>query len=64
MVSPIESVSSTSSDLMNLICLYQKSSEIIVILMDILKDQKQNTKIITASLEVLVVLLKDDLEYC
>jgi hypothetical protein len=32
--------------------------------MDILKDHKTNTKIVTAALEVLVVLLKDDYEYC
>lgn len=32
--------------------------------MDILKEQKKNLKIITASLEVLVVLLKDDVIYC
>lgn len=32
--------------------------------MDILRDFKQNLKVITASLEVLVVLLKDDQEYC
>lgn len=32
--------------------------------MDMLKDNKSNLKIITAALEVLVVLLKDDSEYC
>jgi hypothetical protein len=32
--------------------------------MDILKEYKNNLKVITASLEVLVVLLKDDQEYC
>lgn len=32
--------------------------------MDILKEQNQSKKIITACLEVLVVLLKDDYEYC
>jgi hypothetical protein len=31
--------------------------------MDILKEHKKNLKIITASLEVLVVLLRDDVEY-
>ena len=32
--------------------------------MDTLKESKTNLKIVTASLEVLVVLLKDDLDYC
>lgn len=32
--------------------------------MDLLKEHKANLKILTASLEVLVVLLKDDNEYC
>lgn len=32
--------------------------------MDILREHKTNLKIITAALEVLVVLLKDDLDYC
>lgn len=32
--------------------------------MDLLKEQKKNLKIVTAALEVLVVLLKDDMEYC
>jgi hypothetical protein len=32
--------------------------------MDMLKDHKGNLKIIIAALEVLVVLLKDDVEYC
>lgn len=32
--------------------------------MDILKEHTKNLKVITAALEVLVVLLKDDLEYC
>lgn len=31
--------------------------------MDILKEQKSNLKVIVASLEVLVVLLRDDFEY-
>lgn len=32
--------------------------------MDLLRDQKNNLKVVTAGLEVLVVLLKDDIEYC
>lgn len=32
--------------------------------MDILKDKKDDTKVVTASLEVLVVLLGDDADYC
>lgn len=32
--------------------------------MDTLKEQKRNLKVVTAALEVLVVLLKDDVEYC
>jgi hypothetical protein len=32
--------------------------------MDILKDLKSDMKVIIAALEVLVVLLKDDVEYC
>ena len=32
--------------------------------MDVLREQKKNLTVITASLEVLVVLLKDDYEYC
>jgi hypothetical protein len=64
MVGPIEAVSTSSSDLINLICLYSKPSDIILIIMDILKDQKDNHKVVTASLEVLVVLLGDDVDYC
>jgi hypothetical protein len=44
--------------------MYSKSTDIVLILMDVLREQKSNLKIITASLEVLVVLLKDDFEYC
>ena len=40
------------------------SSEIVLILMDVLKEHQCNIKIVTAALEVLVVLLKDDYEYC
>jgi hypothetical protein len=32
--------------------------------MDTLKEQRRNLKVITAALEVLVVLLKDDVDYC
>lgn len=32
--------------------------------MDILKEQKKNLKVIIAALEVLVVLLRDDFDYC
>ena len=32
--------------------------------MDILKEQKKNLKVIIAALEVLVVLLRDDYDYC
>ena len=64
MVSSSEQVSILSSDLINLICLNQKTSEIVLILMDTLKEQRRNMKVITAALEVLVVLLKDDVEYC
>ena len=64
MVGAVQSVSVSSSDLINLICLYSKPSDIILIIMDILKDKKDDTKVITASLEVLVVLLGDDSEYC
>ena len=64
MVSPVETVSVTSSDLINFICMHSKPSDIVLIIMDILKDHKNNFKVVTASLEVLVVLLKDDYEYC
>lgn len=64
MVSPVEAVSVTSSDLINFICMHSKASDIVLILMDILKDHKSNFKVVTASLEVLVVLLRDDFEYC
>lgn len=64
MISPDEGVSSSSSDLINIICHVQKPSEIVLILMDILKDHKSNVKVIIAALEVLVVLLKDDNDYC
>lgn len=64
MVSPVEAVSATSSDLINFICMHSKASDIVLILMDILKDHKNNFKVVTASLEVLVVLLRDDFEYC
>lgn len=64
MVSNNEQVSVLSSDLINLICMFQKTPDIVLILMDVLKDEKLNLKVITATLEVLVVLLKDDFEYC
>lgn len=32
--------------------------------MDLLRENKNNPVIVTAALEVLVVLLKDDSEYC
>ena len=64
MVSNDEAVSTSSSDLINLICLYTKPADIILIIMEVLKDKKDNLKVITASLEVLVVLLKDDRDYC
>lgn len=64
MVGPVEAVSTSSSDLINLICLYSKPADIILIIMDILKEKKDDHKVITASLEVLVVLLGDDVEYC
>lgn len=32
--------------------------------MDTLKEHRKNLKVITAALEVLVVLLKDDVDYC
>jgi len=32
--------------------------------MDVLKENTENFKVITAALEVLVVLLKEDYEYC
>lgn len=64
MVSQNEQVSVLSSDLINIICQYSDPAEIVLIIMDILKEQKKNLKIITASLEVLVVLLKDDMVYC
>jgi hypothetical protein len=64
MVSSVEQVSISSSDIINLICLLSKTSDLVLILMDILREQKSNLKIITATLEVLVVLLKDDHEYC
>jgi hypothetical protein len=32
--------------------------------MDTLKEKKRNLKVVTATLEVLVVLLKDDTDYC
>ena len=63
MVSQYEDVSISSSDLINVICMYSKSSDLVLILMDVLKEQKNNLKVITASLEVLVVILKDDNEY-
>lgn len=64
MVSPVETVSSSSSDLINIICLYSNPADLVLIIMDILKDQKRNLKVVTAALEVLVVLLRDDIEYC
>jgi hypothetical protein len=64
MVNYNEQVSVLSSDLINIICMNSNASDIVLILMDILKEQKRNLKIITATLEVLVVLLKDDQEYC
>ncbi len=64
MVSSNEDVSTSSSDLINYICMGSKCSDIVLILMDMLKEHKHNMKVITATLEVLVVLLKDDFEYC
>lgn len=60
MVSQNEQVSVLSSDIINVICLQQNASDIVLILMDLLKDRKSNPVIVTATLEVLVVLLKDD----
>ncbi|CDW80330.1 clip-associated protein [Stylonychia lemnae] len=64
MVGLSEQVSILSSDLINIICLQQNASDIVLILMDLLREQSVNHKIVTAALEVLVVLLKDDQEYC
>jgi hypothetical protein len=64
MISLDEDVSTSSSDLINLICHISKPTDIVLILMDILKDHKSHLKVIIAALEVLVVLLKDDVEYC
>jgi hypothetical protein len=64
MVNSVEAVSISSSDLINLICQFSSPSDIVLIIMDVLKDLKNNLKVVTASLEVLVVLLKDDREYC
>ncbi len=64
MISSDEDVSTSSSDLINLICHFSKPAEIVLILMDILKDHKSHLKVIIAALEVLVVLLKDDVDYC
>jgi len=64
MVSVNEQISVLSSDLINMICLYQKTSDIVLILMDTLREQSKNLKVVTAALEVLVVLLKDDMDYC
>lgn len=59
-----EQISVLSSDIINVICLQQNASDIVLILMDLLKDKKSNPVIVTAALEVLVVLLKDDMDYC
>lgn len=64
MVSFSEQVSILSSDLINMICLHSNASDIVLILMDVLREHKDNLQIVTATLEVLVVLLKDDVEYC
>ena len=64
MISLDDDVSTSSSDLISVICQVSKASEIVLILMDILKDHKSHLKVIIAALEVLVVLLKDDFEYC
>lgn len=50
--------------MINVICLQQNASDIVLILMDLLRENKSNPVIVTAALEVLVVLLKDDSEYC
>jgi len=57
-------VSSSSSDLINIICHFQKTSDIVLILMDLLRDHKVSVKVVTAALEVLVVLLKEENDYC
>ena len=64
MISPDEGVSGSSSDLINIICQTSKPSDIILILMDILKDNKSHLTVVIAALEVLVVLLRDDFDYC
>lgn len=40
MVAQNEAVSTSSSDLINLICISSKSSEIVLILMDVLKEHQ------------------------
>lgn len=47
-----------------MICIKSDASEIVLILMDVLKEESKNLQLITATLEVLVVLLKDDMDYC
>ena len=64
MISPYEEVCTSSSDLINLILMYSKPTDLVLIIMDLLRDHKKNIKVITASLEVLVVLIRDDFEYC
>eukprot|EP00347_Sterkiella_histriomuscorum_P017130 403350553 len=64
MVNHNEQISIQSSDIINVICLQQNASDIVLILMDLLKENISNPVIATAALEVLVVLLKDDQEYC
>mmetsp|Transcript_32457 Transcript_32457/g.23988 ORF Transcript_32457/g.23988 Transcript_32457/m.23988 type:complete len:150 (+) Transcript_32457:371-820(+) len=64
MVSSDEGVCSSSSNLMNAICHLSRPSEIVLILMDILREHRQQLKVVIAALEVLVVLLKEENDYC
>ena len=60
MVSFTQDVSVSSSNLITTLFSTQPSSELIHIFLKNLKENRDNLKIVIASLEVLVVLLKND----
>jgi len=64
MVEDSEALSGSSSDLINAICLYYDQEYLISIIVNALLGKQKNIKVITAALEVLVVLLKEDQKYC
>ena len=63
-VSTNETVSASASDLMNIICMSYSPPVLLKVLSEFLMKDTLKLKVVIATLEVLVVLLKEDQEFC